>query len=180
MKNVTRIIVFCTVAFATSVIYGGQEGSGVYGVDVVVKQNPSKHDVTNADGYFVLEALPPGCYTLSIRARSAKNLRGGMTNDKVIVATLYSIKVEGTKGSVSRSGLTSDKLLSGVDIPVEVGASGKIRGRVLPGASKKMVWIMPQPGSHLPGHWAEEGSEEAASAYHTESYSARAWQDATR
>jgi hypothetical protein len=37
------------------------------------------------------------------------------------------------------------------------------RGQVLAGEVKKMVWIPKEPGSNIPGHWAEAGSKEAAS-----------------
>ena len=174
----TAGVVFCVVAFATSVVYGGQESTGVYGVDVVVKQKPGKHDVTNADGIFALEALPAGSYTLSFKARPA-NKSKGITSDKVIVATSYSIKIEGTKRPVNQSGLTSDKLVAGVDVPIEVGSGAKVRGRVLSGASKKMVWIPPLAGSNLPGHWTEEGSKEA-SRHNTAVYSGADWQAGKR
>jgi hypothetical protein len=164
VKNRTRSFLFCTVAFATSVIYGSQEASGVYGVDVVVKQKPGKHAVTDPNGNFALEALPPGSCTLSFRARRAKDLAvwNRLTSDKVTVATSYSIKIEGTKSPVNRNGLTSDKLLAGVDIAVEVGSGAKVRGQVLPAGSRKMVWVAHRTGSNMPGHWAEEGSEEAS------------------
>jgi hypothetical protein len=178
MKNVTLGILFCTVAFATSVIYGSQEASGVYGIDVVVKQKPSNHAVTDPNGNFALESLPPGSYTLSFRARPAKDLRSS-TRDKVIVATSYSIKIEGTKSPANRSGLTSDKILAGVDIAVQVGSGAKVRGRVLPAGSKKMVWVPQRVGSNFPGHWAEEGSEEA-SPHNIVVYGGRNWIDNTR
>lgn len=161
MKNMTGGLLFCVVAFAMPLSHGGQEASGVYGVDVVVKENPRKRDVTNADGYFVLEALPPGSYTVSFRARPAKDMPHS-TGDKVIVADIYSIKIEGAKRPVTRTGLTSDKLLAGVDVAVEVGTGGKVRGQVRPTSSKKMVWIAHRTGSHVPGHWVEERSEEAS------------------
>jgi hypothetical protein len=178
MKSMTRLILFCGVAFATTTVSGGQETPGVVGVNVVVKQIPNKRDVTNAWGIFALEPLPAGSYTLSIKARKA-NESGGITRDKVLVATVYSIKIEGTKRPVKQTGLTSNQLIAGVEIPVEVGAGAKIRGEILPGASKKMVWIPPVPGTNLPGHWAEEGSNEA-SRFHTEAFSGRDWQNAHR
>lgn len=174
MKNMMPTILLCTVAFATSATYGSQEASGAYGVDVVVKEKPSKHVVTDPNGNFALEALPPGSYTLSFRARPAKDLRSS-TSDKVTVATSYSIKIEGTKKPAQRTGLTSDKLLAGVDIAVEAGSGAKIRGQVSPIGSKKMVWVARQTGSHIPGHWAEEGSEEA-SPHNILVYSPGSWQ----
>lgn len=161
MKNMTRSILLLFVAFAASAIYGGQPAPGVAGVDVVVKQNPSKRTATDARGNFVLDALPPGPCTLGFRARKAKDTKNTPT-DKVTVAASYSIKIEGTKRSVNQSDLTSDKLLAGVDIAVEVGSGAKIRGQVLAGAIKKMVWIPKESGSNIPGHWAEEGSVAAS------------------
>jgi hypothetical protein len=45
-----------------------------------------------------------------------------------------------------------------------VGSGAKVRGQVLAGAVKKMVWIAAALGSHMPGHWADADSKEA-SAY---------------
>lgn len=178
MKNLAAGILSCAVFFAAAVVRGGEEPHGVIGVNVIVKQLPARRDVTNAWGIFALEPLPAGSYTLSIKARRA-NESGGITRDNVLVATVYSIKIEGTKQPVKQTGLTSDKLIAGVDIPVEVGAGAKIRGQILPGASKKMVWIPAAPGSNLPGHWAEEGSREA-SRLHVEVYNSREWQNANK
>lgn len=179
MKNMTAGVLLGVVALAASVVYGGQEAApGVVGVDVAVKQIPGRRDVTNAWGIFAFEPLPAGSYTLSFKARPAHESKGS-TNSKVIVATVYSITVEGTKRPVKKIGLTSDQLVAGVEIAVEVGAGAKIRGEVRPTANKNMVWIPPAPGSHLPGHWEAEGSNEA-SRFHTETYSAREWQNASR
>jgi len=178
MKNMTRVIIFCGVAFATSVSYGGQTPPGVAGVDVVVKQKPNKHDVTNAWGIFALDALPAGSYTLSFKARPANKSKGS-TSDKVIVGTSYSIQIEGKSHPV-KSGLTSDNLVAGIEIPVEVGSGGKIRGQVLPVATRKMVWIPPVAGSNLPGHWVEEGSNEAVANRNVVVRDAAEWRNSHR
>ena len=178
MKSMRRGILFCVVAFAASAINGGQETPGVAGVDVIVKQLPRKRDVTNAWGIFALEGVPAGSYTLTFRARPAKESKG-RTSDKVIVATVYSIKIDGTKHPVKQSGLTSDNLVAGIEVPVEVAPGAKIRGQVMPAATRKMVWIPPIAGSNLPGHWAEEGSNEAAH-HNVRVQSAREWQDINR
>jgi hypothetical protein len=166
MKSITFGILSLLVACVTSVSYGGQPSRGVAGVDVVVKQNPSKRAVTDARGNFAFDGLGPGSYTLSFRARKAANTKT-TTTDKVTVATSYSIKVDGAKRSVTQSSLTGDKLLTGVDLKIEVGSGAKIRGQVAAGALKRMVWIPREPGSHIPGYWAEEGSA-AASRYNTQ------------
>jgi hypothetical protein len=165
MKNITRSIVFLLVALATPVIYGGGPDRGVAGVDVIVKQRPRDHAVTDASGNFAIEALAAGSYTLTIRARKAEDLHH-TTSDKVIVAELYSIKIEGTKRAVNKSRLTSDRLLAGYDVHVDLGPGARIRGQVAAGALKNMVWIPKETGSNIPGHWVEEGSVEAKAARH--------------
>jgi hypothetical protein len=160
MKHMTRGILLLFVLSTLPVIYGEAPPKGVAGVSVVVKQNPSKHTVTDARGNFSLEALPAGSYTLAFRPQNAKDTKAALTT-KATVATSYSIKVEGTKRPITQSGLTSDKLLAGVEIRVEVGASAKVRGQVLAGGLKKMVWIPGETGSHMTGHWAEADSAEA-------------------
>ena len=169
MKNMTRGVLFVLVACAASVGYGGQPPRGVAGVDVVVKQNPSKRAVTDARGNFALDGLAPGPYTLSFRAPKAANAKT-TTTDKVIVGTSYSIKVDGVKRSVAQSGLTGDKLLAGIEFKIDVGSGAKVRGQVAAGALKKMVWIPKEPGSNIPGYWAEEGSV-AASRSNTQVHS---------
>lgn len=95
------------------------------------------------------------------------------------MATSYSIKIEGTKRSVNQSSLTSDNLLAGVNIPVEVGSGAKIRGQVMAGGTKKMVWIPKEIGSNIPRHWEEEGSS-AASARNSSVHSRRDMEQMTR
>ena len=169
MKSMTKIgVVFLLAAFAASVSYG-EQARGVAGVDVVVKQNPSKRAMTDSRGNFAFDALPAGSYTLTFRSAKAKDTKTPTTTDKVTIATSYSIKIDGTKRSVNQSGLTSDSLLAGVDIRVEVGAGAKVRGQVAAGALKKMVWIPKEPGSNIPGHWAEAGTS-AASASNSQTH----------
>lgn len=162
MKHMIRGLLLLSVLFAMPVVYGQAPApKGVAGVSVVVKQNPTKRAVTDARGNFSLEGLPAGSYTLAFLPQKAKDTKIASTT-KAIVASSYSIKVEGTKRPITQSGLTSDKLLAGVDIPVEVGAGAKVRGQVLAGGLKKMVWIAPEVGSHFPGHWVDADSKEAA------------------
>ena len=160
MKKMTCGIVLVLFGFATSLVNGGQN-PGVAGVDVFVKQMPAKRSVTNASGSFAFDGLAPGSYTISFRAKEAKDVKTASTT-KAVVATTYSIKIDGTKRSVNQTGLTSNKLLAGVDIAVEVGSGAKVRGQVLAGGVKKMVWIPGALGSNIPGHWADADSKEAS------------------
>jgi hypothetical protein len=158
MKTITCGVLLL-FACTASAIYGGQPSIGVAGVEVMVRQKPSKHVVTDARGSFAIDALPAGSYTLAIRAQKAKDTKTASTS-KVTVADSYSIKIDGIKRPVNQS-LTSNKLLAGLDIAVEVG-SGGIRGQILAGGTKKMVWIPAGLGSNIPGHWAEADSKEAS------------------
>ena len=161
MKSITRGILLLVGVLAASTIYGGQPAPGVAGVGVVVKQAPGKRAVTDAKGIFAFDALPPGSYTLTFRAQKAAETKN-KTTDKVTVASSYSITVQGTKRPITQSGLTSDNLIAGVDVPIQVAAGGKIRGQVSASALKKMVWISGEPGSHIPGRWVPADSAEAA------------------
>lgn len=165
----TRSILLVWAAFAACAIYGGQPAPGLAGVDVVVKQNPGKRVVTDAHGNFVLDALPPGSYTLAFRAGKVKP-NPKAPADKVTVAESYSIKIEGTKRSVNQNGIPSNKLIAGVEIPVEIGSGARIRGRVAAGDLKKMVWIPKEPGSNIPGHWVAADSPEGNAAFHSNAY----------
>ena len=166
----TRGILLLLGVFAASNLYGGQPAPGVAGVAVVVKQTPGKRAVTDAKGNFALEALPPGSYTLSFRAQKAAETKN-KTTDKVTVASSYAINVQGTKRPITKSGLTSDNLIAGVEVPIQVAAGGKVRGQVSAGAIKKMVWVAAEPGSHIPGRWVPADSPEAARRSNTQTLS---------
>lgn len=169
MKSMTRAIGFVLLALATPAIYGGEPSRGVAGVDVIVKQRPGDRAVTDARGNFAIEALAAGSYTLTFRARKAEDSHRS-TSDKVIVATLYSIKINGAKRAVNKNGLTSNDLMAGYDVDVDLGPGARIRGQVAAGALRKMIWIPKEPGSNLPGRWVEEGSVEAKAARHHNAY----------
>ena len=165
MNRMTHYIVLLFVALATAVSSAAERPRGVAGVDVIVKQRPNKRDVTNAWGIFALEALPAGSYTLTFRSRKEGPLPGS-TSHKVIVATSYSIKIDGAKRAVNKTGLTSDDLLAGVDVNVDLGPGATIRGQVEARAQKNFVWIPQESGSHIPGRWVDADSAEAKAAKH--------------
>ncbi len=170
MKNMTRGILLLVGVFATSTSYGGQPAPGVAGVEVVVKQTPGKRVVTDAKGNFALDALPPGSYTLTFRAQKAAETKN-KTTDKVTVASSYAINVQGTKRPITKSGLTSDNLIAGVDVPIQVAGGSKLRGQVSAGSLRKMVWIPAEPGSHIPGRWVAADSREPARRSNTQTLS---------
>ena len=69
MKKITFATVIMFAVFASSAVEGAEALRGVAGVDVVVKQNPSKRAVTNARGVFAFDGLAPGSCGLTFRAR---------------------------------------------------------------------------------------------------------------
>jgi hypothetical protein len=167
MKTMNRSVALVLLTCVTSTLYGGEPARGVAGVDVILKQNPRDRAVTDSRGNFAMDALHAGSYTLTFRARKAEDLKSkSSTSDKFIVATSYSIKIDGAKRAVNKSGLMSDDLLAGYDVDVNLGAGARVRGQVAAGGTKKMVWISKEPGSNLPGRWVEEGSAEAKAAVH--------------
>jgi hypothetical protein len=169
MKNMTRSILLLLGSFAASALYAAEQPRGVAGVDVIVKQNPGKRVMTDARGNFAMDGLPAGSLTLTFRARKAQDTKT-QSSDKVTVATSYSVKIDGAKRSMVKNGLTSNDLIAGYDVKVDLGAGAKIRGQVAAGQLKKMVWIPKEPGSHIPGRWVEADSPEAKAAFHSNAY----------
>ena len=132
---------------------------GVAGVEVRVKESPAQRAVTDARGNFVLQGLAPGSYTLLFKAQQAKDIKTQSTT-AIAVAQSYSIQVNGTKRPATRNAIP-DQLLAGVAVPVEVGKGAQVRGVVGTAQAQKMVWIAPELGTHIPGHWAPADSPEA-------------------
>lgn len=168
MKNVARGVLFCVVAFAMSATYAEQPGPGprsvgVSGVKVVVKGKPNRQAFTDRDGKFSLAGLPAGSYTVSFAARRITDLPlwHRFTRDEVIVATSFSVKVEGGKTPVTQEDLNTNQLLAGTTVVVEVGSGGQVRGQVLAADPRKWVWIPKQVDTNIPGRWVLEGSEAA-------------------
>ena len=171
MKKITLGIVITLAVFSSSALDGAETVRGVAGVDVILKQNPSSRTMTNARGLFGFEGLAPGSYTLTFRARKAQDTKTN-TSDEVTVATSYSIKIDGTKRPATTANLTSNNLIAGVDVPIQVGSNAKVRGQVAAGALKKMVWIPQEPGSHIPGRWVPADSPDAKRAFKSNAYGA--------
>jgi hypothetical protein len=159
MKHMIRGVLLFSILLGLPGAYS-QTPKGVAGVTVTVKQSPAKRSVTDARGAFSFEGLPAGSYTLTFKAQKARDTKTVSTTT-TIIATSYNIKVEGGSRPITQK-LTSDSLIAGVDVPVQLGAGGNLRGQVMAGGLKKMVWIAPEVGSHFPGHWVDADSKEAA------------------
>lgn len=167
MKKITFGIAIMTAVFASSLLSGAEGPRGVAGVDVSLKQNPSKRAMTDTRGIFTFDGLPAGSYTLVFKAKKAKDTKEIATN-KVTVASSYSIRIDGGR-RVVKSGLTSDNLIGGFELRVD-GAGSKIRGQVTADALKNMVWIPKEPGSNIPGRWVEANSSDAKRAFNSQSF----------
>ena len=162
MKKVILSIVIVTAAFAFTPLNAADTARGVAGIDVVLKQNPSKRTSTDARGTFAFDGLPTGSYTLTFRAKKAQDTKTQSTTN-VTVATSYSIRIKGSK-LVVKSGLTTNDLIGGLELRVD-GAGSNIRGQVTADGLKKMVWIPKEPGSNIPGRWVAADSPEAKAAF---------------
>ena len=162
MKSITVGIMIITAASAFSTLDAADTPRGVAGVDVFLKQNPSKRTMTNAKGAFAFDGLPAGSYTLMFRAKKAQDTKT-QSSTNVTVATSYAIRIEGTK-RVVKGGLTSNHLIGGFELRVD-GAGSNIRGQVAAEGVKRMVWIPKEPGSNIPGRWVVADSPEAKAAF---------------
>jgi hypothetical protein len=115
---------------------------------------------TDTKGTFATANLKPGNYVVQFNS-----------NNAAVKGNHYAIVVSAGKKKVTAGAVPGEKFAGGgVAMKVDVGAGLNITGQVateLKSAmknGKKMVWIGPQLGSNMPGHWAEEGSPEAVAA----------------
>jgi len=156
MKNLIRSIVASLILAATCMAYGA-----VPSLNVTVSDSSGKaafKGTTNSQGTFTTSKLKPGNYV--VQFNSGSGIKGS-----------YTIVVSAGMKKVSANGVAGEKFAKGgVALKVDVGNGLNIAGQVAAetaGASKngkKMVWIPPQAGSHMPGKWVEEGSAEAIAA----------------
>lgn len=156
MKNTIRSTAL-SLFFAAGMAYGA-----VPALNVTVSDASGKaafKGTTDAKGTFATAKLKPGNYAVQF---SSPN--GAIQGNYTIVVSA------GTK-KVSAAGVAGQKFAKGgVALKVDVGANLNIAGQVAAeaaGASKngkKMVWLPPMAGSHMPGHYVEEGSAEEIEA----------------
>lgn len=156
MKNLIRSTAL-SLFLAAGMVYGA-----VPALNVTVSDASGKaafKGATNAKGTFATAKLKPGNYVVQFNSPS-----GAIQGNYAIVVSA------GTK-KVSAAGVAGAKFAKGgVALKVDVGPNLNIAGQVAAeaaGASKngkKMVWIPPMAGSHMPGHYAEVGSAEEVEA----------------
>ena len=158
MKNMIRRAVVSLLFIAASMAYGA-----VPAMNVTVSDASGKaafKGTTNAKGAFATANLKPGNYVVQFNSTSG-----------AVKGNHYAIVVSAGKKKVSAAAVAGEKFAGGgVALKVDVGAGLNITGQVATEANgalkngKKMVWIAPQLGSNMPGHWVEENSAEAIAA----------------
>ena len=158
MKKMIRSTVLSLLLIAACMAYGG-----IPTMNVTVSDAGGKaafKGATNAKGTFATANLKPGNYVVQFNSTSG-----------AVKGNHYAIVVSAGTKKVAAAAVPGEKFAGGgVALKVDVGAGLNITGQVAVEANgavkngKKMVWIPPQLGSHLPGHWAEEGSAEAIAA----------------
>jgi hypothetical protein len=175
MKNTSRKILFLSAFFAASALYAATSPT----VDITVKAGHKivREIKTDANGNFTIGTLPAGYYTLEFRARKSAALKNQQ----------FSIAVDGIKTSGRDDAVSGQYLVGGVALDVQAVAGRRVSGQVTTGAAvalkntkKRMVWLPPELGSNLPGHWVEAGSSPPAPARHWGYISldeVRKWQD---
>jgi hypothetical protein len=153
MKNLSRSLFLVVGLFAGTIAFGG-----VPPMTVTVSSAGGKASfkgTTDSKGAFATSSLPTGNYVVQFNANAA-----------AVKGSHYSVVVSAGKKKVSASAVPGEKFVGGgVAMKVDVGAGLNITGQVVSDekvskSGKKMVWIPPVLGSHMPGHWAEEGSAE--------------------
>lgn len=156
MKNLIRSLAL-SLFLAAGVAYGA-----VPSLNVIVSDSSGKaafRGTTDAKGAFTTAKLKPGNYVVQFNSPN-----GGIKGN-------YAIVVSAGVKKVSAAGVAGEKFAKGgVALKVDVGNLLSISGQVAAeeaGASKngkKMVWIPPQAGSHMPGRWVDADSAEAKAA----------------
>ena len=158
MKNMFRVTVLSFLLVAAFQAFGA-----VPAVNVTVSDASGKaafKGATDAKGTFATANLKPGNYVVQFNS-----------NNAAVKGKLYALVVSAGKKKVTASAVPGEKFMSGgVAMKVDVGTGLNITGQVAAEADgatkngKKMVWIPPQLGSNMPGHYVEEGSPEAIEA----------------
>jgi hypothetical protein len=171
MKNMIRSAVVSLLFITGCLAYGAVPAMNVTVSDAGGK--PAFKGTTDTKGTFATAKLKPGNYVVQFNS-----------NSTAVKGNVYAIVVSAGIKKVSANAVSGEKLAGGgVAMKVDVGAGLNITGQVateLKSAmkdGKKMVWIPPQIGSNMPGHWVEEGSAEAVAAKSSGAMSTRELQN---
>ena len=173
MKNIIRFAPIVLLLVVATIAYGA-----VPPVNVIVSDASGKvafKGSTASNGSFATSNLKSGNYVVQFNSKSAEK------------GAQYALVISAGKKKVSANAVSGEKLAAGgVAMKVDVGPGLNITGQVASEASagtkigkngKKMVWIGPQLGSNMGGHWVEEGSAEAVAAKNAGSMSTQELQN---
>ncbi|MEY2559618.1 MAG: hypothetical protein QOG51_33 [Verrucomicrobiota bacterium] len=151
MKTILRGVLLFAALFAATATFA------VPAVNITVKQGASgrivKQARSDSGGTFSLGRLPEGGYTLEFRSANSSQAK----------EMEFSIAIDGIK-KTSQSSVSGGSLIGGVTVNVEVGPRTNVVGLILVGpnaAQRRMIYLPPIIGSHMPGKWVEKGSAEA-------------------
>jgi hypothetical protein len=155
MKTILRSILLLAALSAATAIFAVNTPT----VNITVKQTAGgqmvKQMKTDSDGNFWLGTLPAGDYTIEFRSPRSPELN----------QMEFFIAIDGTKKVGTQRGISGGSLVGGVAVNVAVGPNAYVTGQIAVGPAaarrKKMVYVPPLLGSHMPGKWVEKGSAEA-------------------
>lgn len=155
-KLIVRSALTSFLLIAVSMVYGGAP------MNVTISDASGKaafKGKADVNGGFATGNVKPGNYVVQFSS-----------NDPAVRGKKYTFVVSAGTKKVSANNIPGENLAKGVAMKVDVAPGMNITGQIasneerLSKDGKKMVWIPPQLGSHMPGHWAEEGSAEAIEA----------------
>lgn len=169
MKNSLRSLVVSISLVLASVV----AAAGVPTLEVMISAADGKvafKGKTNANGSFATGNLAPGDYVVQFNSKGAA--MKGKKYALVISAGKQKMVAESVAGEKFGGGGVAMRLNVGKGLNITGQVSDARAGVASPGQvpknvkikivdGKKYIWITPTTGSHLGGHWAEEGSAEA-------------------
>jgi len=158
MKNIIRIASITFLFVVTAVVYGA-----VPPISVTVSDPSGKvayKGTTSVNGSFATGNLKPGNYIVQFNSKNM-GAKGAQ----------FALVISAGKKKVTASAVPGEKFIAGgVAMKIDVGNGLNIAGQLATETKaamkngKKMVYVPPQIGSHMPGKWVEEGSAEAIAA----------------
>ncbi len=157
MKKPLRLLLPFAIMLAAAAF-----GADVPTLDVTVSNASGKlayKGKTTTAGSFATPTLPAGDYTVQINARNAVNGSYAL----VIAAGKQKVVSDAVAGSkFSKGGVAMRiKVAPGLGITGQMtdgAAASSLNAKVKIVNGKRMVWLPPETGSHMGGHWVEEGS----------------------
>ena len=170
MKMTARKILLPLILVATSLA----SGAGMPPMDVTVSAEGGKlvyKGKTTAAGTFATGTVEPGKYVVQFNS-----------NNPALKGSQFGFVISAGKAKVLAEAVSGNKLGAGVAMKVDAGRGVNITGQVMNGKvggpvaasgntkvkiikGKRYVWVGPETGSNMGGHWVEEGSAAAGNVH---------------